>query len=59
MTKGYLEVLNKKVLDEKVPLLGICVGMQMLADSSEEGKLNGLGWITWKSEEVRKESVPG
>lgn len=32
MTKGYLEVLNKKVLDEKVPLLGICVGMQMLAD---------------------------
>lgn len=43
--KGYLEMLNQKVLDEKVPILGICVGMQMLADSSEEGKLNGLGWI--------------
>ncbi len=36
---------QKKVLEEKVPILGICVGMQMLADRSEEGTLNGLGWI--------------
>lgn len=43
--KGFAQVLNKKVLEEKVPILGICVGMQMLADKSEEGTLNGLGWI--------------
>ena len=28
-----------------LPVLGICVGMQMLARSSEEGRLAGLGWI--------------
>lgn len=48
---GFIDVLNKKVLDEKVPILGICVGMQMLAHSSEEGILKGLSWIPGK---VRK-----
>lgn len=33
------------VLNENLPILGICVGMQMLANSSEEGNLPGLGWI--------------
>lgn len=36
---GFIDVLNKMVLIEKIPILGICVGMQMLADSSEEGLL--------------------
>lgn len=58
MAKGYLEVLNKKVLDEKVPLLGICVGMQMLADSSEEGELNGLGWIHGNVNKFDKNLIP-
>lgn len=44
-SNGLREILDQKVLDEKVPILGICVGMQMLADSSEEGTLKGLGWI--------------
>ena len=38
----------RAALDEAVtrkPVLGICVGMQMMADSSEEGELPGLGWI--------------
>ncbi|MFT3679146.1 MAG: imidazole glycerol phosphate synthase subunit HisH [Ferruginibacter sp.] len=48
---GFVEILNKKVLEEKIPLLGICVGMQLLFRSSEEGKLNGLGWI--KGENIR------
>lgn len=42
---GFKELLNKKVLEEKVPTLGICLGMQLLTYSSEEGKLPGLGWI--------------
>ena len=39
------EVLNIKALKDKIPILGICLGMQILTNSSEEGDLNGLGWI--------------
>lgn len=42
---GFLDILNQKALVEKVPILGICLGMQLLTRSSEEGKLPGLGWI--------------
>lgn len=42
---GLKEVLDKKATEEKVPVLGICLGMQLLGQSSEEGKLAGLGWI--------------
>lgn len=57
--KGFVEILNKKVIEEKVPLLGICVGMQMLADSSEEGTLNGLSWIPGKVRKFDKNLIPG
>lgn len=46
---GLRNVLNKKALEDKVPLLGICLGMQLLTSSSEEGKLAGLGWIPAKT----------
>lgn len=42
---GMRPALDELVLDRKVPVLGICVGMQILAHSSAEGKLTGLGWI--------------
>ena len=42
---GMRELLDELVLEKKVPVLGICVGMQILAKSSDEGKLPGLGWI--------------
>ena len=42
---GLREMLDEQVLGEKKPILGICVGMQMMAQSSEEGALPGLGWI--------------
>ena len=42
---GLVEVLNEKILTKKVPVLGICVGMQLLTAGSEEGKLPGLKWI--------------
>lgn len=42
---GMRETLDKMVLDDHLPVIGICVGMQMLARSSEEGVEKGLGWI--------------
>lgn len=42
---GLREVLDELVLKQKVPVLGICVGMQIMAQSSEEGEMHGLGWI--------------
>jgi imidazole glycerol-phosphate synthase subunit HisH len=42
---GLRAALNKRVLEDRVPFLGICVGMQLLARRSDEGKLPGLGWI--------------
>tara|TARA_B100000579_G_C22776860_1_gene827077 strand:- start:495 stop:1103 length:609 start_codon:yes stop_codon:yes gene_type:complete len=39
------EVLNIKALKDKIPVLGICLGMQILTNSSEEGISKGLGWI--------------
>ncbi|WP_164126629.1 imidazole glycerol phosphate synthase subunit HisH [Sphingobacterium luzhongxinii] len=42
---GMRDSLDKMVLEEKVPVIGICVGMQMMANHSDEGKLDGLKWI--------------
>jgi glutamine amidotransferase len=42
---GVLGVLEERVLNYEVPFLGICLGMQLLLNSSEEGSLPGLGWI--------------
>lgn len=40
-----IDVLNKKVVQEKTPILGICLGMQLMTNSSEEGTMSGLGWV--------------
>lgn len=42
---NVLDQMSKFALIEKRPVLGVCVGMQILAESSEEGKKKGLGWI--------------
>jgi len=42
---GLLDILNEQALVIKKPILGICLGMQLLTQGSEEGNLKGLGWI--------------
>jgi imidazole glycerol-phosphate synthase subunit HisH len=42
---GLLPVLNYKAKEEKTPTLGICLGMQLLTNGSDEGVLEGLKWI--------------
>lgn len=42
---GMREALDELVLNQAIPILGVCVGMQMMAERSEEGILDGLGWI--------------
>ncbi len=44
-TLGLASVLDKRVLQEGVPILGICVGLQLMARKSEEGMRPGLGWL--------------
>ena len=42
---GMRPALENLVLGKRVPVMGICVGMQMLANGSDEGNLPGLGWV--------------
>lgn len=46
---GFKPILDKKALEERVPVMGICLGMQLLMESSEEGGNKGLGWIKGKA----------
>ena len=43
--KGWIDFLSREVLDRGLPILGICLGMQLLCNNSEEGVEPGLGWI--------------
>jgi glutamine amidotransferase len=45
LKSGMLGELNELVLEKKVPVIGICVGMQMMGNSSDEGTSEGLKWI--------------
>lgn len=55
---GMRDRVDDMVLNNKVPVLGICVGMQMLAGSSEEGTLPGLGWIEGNVKKFDTASLP-
>jgi len=44
-SSGMLDILESRVIKHGVPILGICLGMQMLFNNSEEGDIPGLGWI--------------
>ena len=54
---GLLETLNEFVINDKKPLLGICVGLQMFADVGyEETETKGLGWISGKVSKIDNQS---
>ena len=55
---GLLPSLLKKVLKDKVPVLGVCVGMQIMLDGSEEGVLPGLGWIKGRVIKFNSNNLP-
>ena len=57
--KNLIDVLNHKVLADKIPVLGICLGMQLLTEFSEEGNVKGLGWIAAKTKQFEKEKLKG
>ena len=53
-----VDFLNQSVLEKKIPFLGICVGMQLVADVSyENGKHNGLGWIQGKIKKLPRNEL--
>ena len=47
-SSGMRDYLDDLVLKKKVPVLGVCIGMQIMAESSEEGNSKGLGWLNYK-----------
>jgi glutamine amidotransferase len=51
--RGLIPVLNRKVLEEHTPIMGICLGMQLLSEWSEEGDVAGLGWIKGRTRRFR------
>jgi imidazole glycerol-phosphate synthase subunit HisH len=54
----FYDTLQQKVLHDKIPVLGVCVGHQMLFDESEEGNVKGLGWIEGKVIKFKQEQMP-
>lgn len=56
---GLVEALNHKVLEERIPVLGLCLGMQLMTRGSEEGKLPGLGWVDAETSRFDPAVMPG
>jgi glutamine amidotransferase len=55
-TSGLRGTLERRVLEDKVPVLGVCVGMQILLNSSDEGRRKGLGWVAGRARAFRHAS---
>lgn len=59
--RNLIDVLTYKVLEERTPILGICLGAQLMTESSEEGKCSGLGWLpamTVKFKHEKEQQLP-
>jgi len=55
LDNNWKDVLDNMVKIKRVPVLGICLGMQLMCNNSEEGRLSGLGWI---DAQIRRFSFP-
>lgn len=57
-SRGLVEALNEAVIDKGTPMLGICLGMQLLADESEEAPgVEGLGWVPGRVVRFREKNL--
>lgn len=54
--KGWIEPLTNLVHEKKIPALGICLGMQLMTKNSEEGEMEGLGWVDATTKKFRFEA---
>ena len=50
---SLIAILNDLVIESKIPVLGICLGMQLMTKSSEEGDVEGLGWFDCNTEKMK------
>ncbi|MFH6597906.1 imidazole glycerol phosphate synthase subunit HisH [Ectopseudomonas khazarica] len=50
---GWVRPLEAAVLERRVPIMGICLGMQLMTQGSEEGQQPGLGWIRARAKRFR------
>lgn len=63
-SSGLRPIIEKKAMEDRIPVLGICVGLQMFMENSEEGSEKGLGWIKgrtirFKEDKMKeKEKIP-
>lgn len=57
-SRNLVSALNSRVLESEVPILGICLGLQLFTLHSEEGDVDGLGWIEAQTRHLRQPSVP-
>jgi glutamine amidotransferase len=55
--RGWIAPLEQAVLERKVPIMGICLGMQLLTRGSEEGQEPGLGWLDAHARRFRPADV--
>lgn len=53
----FFDKLNCRVLEDKIPILGICLGAQLLTEGSEEGNSPGLGWVKAKTIRFQVEAM--
>lgn len=55
--QGLESVLHENAIRSRKPVLGICLGMQLMAEFSEEGMTGGLGWVSGRAKRIRPEDT--
>ena len=56
---GLVDLLHQRALEDRVPVLGICLGAQLMTRSSEEGVEQGLGWFEADTRRMDFDGIPG